>query len=172
MKKKFQTYTVPYRRKREGKTNYKKRLKLLKSSRLRLVVRRSLRYINAQVIEYNATGDKVVASASSRELAKYGWKHNTANMPAAYLTGLLLGAKAKKSKLNNLVLDMGLYGPIKGSKIFACMKGVVDAGVKIAHSSEILPSEARIKGEHIAKFNPKSTSITKDVEEVSKKVTQ
>ena len=45
------TYTVPFRRKREGKTNYKKRLGLLKSKSLRLVVRKSNKHILVQLVD-------------------------------------------------------------------------------------------------------------------------
>ncbi len=46
-------------------------------------------------------------------------------------------------------MDIGLQTPQKGAKIFASLKGIVDAGVEIPHSEDILPSEERIRGEHI-----------------------
>ena len=42
-------HVLPYRRKREGRTNYKKRLALLKSGQPRLVIRRSNRYLQFQL---------------------------------------------------------------------------------------------------------------------------
>ncbi len=139
--------TVLFRRKREGKTNYKKRLTLLKTSVPRLVVRKSNKNIVAQVVKYAAVGDVVVKTASSSELKKYGWKANTGNMPSAYLVGLLL---AKKSEDKEMVLDLGLQTPIAGSRLFAVVKGCIDGGLVIEHSEEILPSEDRIRGKHIA----------------------
>ena len=50
--KTHKTRAAAYRRKREGKTDYRKRLRLLLSGKPRLVIRRSLRDISAQVIEY------------------------------------------------------------------------------------------------------------------------
>ena len=90
---------VNYRRKREGKTNYKKRLKLLLSKKPRLVIRRSLNNISLQIIEYQTNGDKIIVGTNSSELKKMGWTANTGNIPAAYLTGLLLAKKAKWVKL-------------------------------------------------------------------------
>ena len=92
--------SVPFRRKREGKTNYKKRLKILLHRKPRLVIRKSLNSIIAQIVEYNADGDKVVLSAHSKELGKFGWKPNKGNLPSAYLIGLLIGKKAKENGAN------------------------------------------------------------------------
>ncbi len=140
------TYTVPYRRKRQGKTNYKKRLFLLKSSLPRLVVRKSNRHILVQLVEYSDKGDRVMITVTSRQLLKYGWNLSTSNIPAAYLVGLILGKAAKGKKA---VLDLGLQMPQAGSKIFAALKGAVDGGLDIAYSEKVLPPEERIIGSHI-----------------------
>ena len=144
------TFTVRYRRKREGKTDYKTRRKLLTGSVLRIVARRSLKNIWLQVIEFKPDGDKVLVSAHSRELRKLGWKGGLNNMPAAYLCGLLLGKKAKAKKITNAVYDIGLNVSVKGAVWYAALKGIVDAGISVPHAKETLPSEQRIKGEHIA----------------------
>ena len=65
---------IPFRRKREGKTNYKKRIAFLTSEKPRLVIRKSLKNITAQIVIYEPKGDKVIASACSAELTKLGWK--------------------------------------------------------------------------------------------------
>ena len=140
------TFKMPFRRRREGKTNYKKRLKLLLSKKPRLVVRKSLKYIRAQIVEFDKKGDKTLASAFSRELKKLGWKYACDNLPAAYLTGLLIGKRALEKGISEAVLDMGLYPSTKGSRIYACVKGALDAGLKIPCSEDVLPSEERIKG--------------------------
>src|SRR3989344_6735019 len=101
--KESNTYTVPLRRKREGKTNYRKRLRMLLSNKLRLVVRRSLNNISAQIIEYRQNGDRVVACAHSMELKKFGWKTDGGNTPSAYLVGLLLGKKAKEKGIKEAI---------------------------------------------------------------------
>ena len=139
---------VPFKRKREGKTDYKKRLKLLASMRPRLVIRKSLKNLSAQIIEYDPKGDKVSVSAHSRELIKMGWKGYRRNLPAAYLVGLLCGARAKSKGLKEAVLDLGLYPSIKGSVLYAALKGVVDAGIDVPHDKSILPSEERLFGAH------------------------
>jgi len=146
-------YRVPWRRRREGKTNYYKRLKLIKSGKPRLVVRKSNKYIIVQVAVPAIEGDKIIAAAHSRELVKkYGWNGGTGNTPAAYLTGLLAGLRAKEKGVGEAVLDIGLHEPIKGARVFAALKGALDAGLEIPHSEEILPSEDRIRGEHIAEW--------------------
>ncbi|MBW2982257.1 50S ribosomal protein L18 [Candidatus Woesearchaeota archaeon] len=166
---KQKTYNVQFRRKREGKTNYKKRLKLLLAGKPRLVIRPSLKNIIVQIIEYHPKGDKVIVAAHSSELDKLGWKFNKGNMPAAYLTGLLAGQKGKDNGVKETILDIGLASPVKGSRIFACLKGVIDGGIKVPVSEEILPKEDRIKGSHITKY---AESIKGKENEYSKKFSE
>lgn len=141
--------TVPYRRKREGKTNYKKRLHLLISRQHRLVIRASLNNIVVQLVEYHPEGDKVLVSASSKELTKLGWNHNKGNLPASYLTGQLFGKKAKGKKYTEAILDLGLQTRVKGSRIYTALKGVVDSGFTVPHDESIFPDEDRLRGTHI-----------------------
>ena len=144
--------TIRFRRKREGKTNYNKRLRLLLSSKPRLVVRPSLKGMTVQVITAEKIGDRVLAASHSNELKKLGWKFNCGNTPSAYLTGLITAKKAIKKGIKEAILDIGLRKPVKGGRIFACLKGTVDAGLKVPFSENILPSQERIKGEHIIKY--------------------
>lgn len=160
------TDTVPFRRKRKGLTNYKKRLKLLLSGKRRLVIRKSLNNILAQVVEYTPTGDKVVLSSHSSELNKFGWKASKGSIPGAYLTGLLLGKKAKEKGLNDFILDIGFNKSAKGGRVYAALKGVFDCGINVPHSEEILPSEDRIRGEHIKKY---AALVKKDSEAYKKR---
>ncbi len=141
-------FQVHFRRRREGRTDYQKRLSLLKSRKPRLVVRKTLRSVIAQVVQFSEKGDLVLARADSKELSDYGFagKRNT---HSAYLTGLLVGKKAAKAGVKDFVLDIGLYAPTKGSLLFACCKGAVDAGLHTAFSIESFPSEARMHGEHV-----------------------
>ena len=145
-------YRVPFRRRREGKTNYRLRLKLLLSRKPRLVARKSLNNMIAQLVAYDEKGDKVLVSAHSRELVKMGYKGHCGNIPAAYLTGLLLGKKALKEGYNEAVLDIGLNAATKGAAVFAILKGAVDAGMDIPHSEDILPEEERINGSHVKEY--------------------
>lgn len=142
---------VAKRRKREQKTNYKKRLKLLISGKSRLVVRLSNNNITAQIVDYSEKGDKIVASAHSAELKRLGWKFSTGNIPAAYLVGMLVAKKAKEKGVKEAILDIGMKKPVKGSRVFACLKGAVDNGLKIPYSKEMLPNNDRTGGKHIKK---------------------
>lgn len=140
------------RRRIEGKTDYRHRLALLKSGKTRLVVRKTNRYIIVQFIDYNRNGDIVRAYALSKELARYGWKHGTKNLPAAYLTGYLAGLRAMKEGIREAVLDIGRHPSTKGSRLYAALKGAIDAGIMVNHGEEILPDESRIRGAHIAEY--------------------
>jgi len=150
---KVPSYNVPYRRRREGKTNYHRRKKLILSGLPRLVARKTNKHIIAQIIEAHVEGDRVITSAHSSELRKkYGWLGSLKNLPAAYLTGLLCGYRALNIGVKKAVLDIGLHSPTKGARVFAVLKGCVDAGVEIPHGEEILPDEDRIKGQHISDY--------------------
>ncbi len=142
-------YRVPFRRRREGKTDYRYRLRLLKSGLPRAIFRKSNRYITVQIAEFSEKGDIIVASTNSKELSKYGWKRSFDSTPATYLTAYLTGKKALKKGIKEAVFDMGLYVPTKGSRAFAALKGLVDAGLEIPHGENELPDESRIKGEHL-----------------------
>ncbi len=146
------SYRVQLRRRREGKTDYQARKALVTSRKPRLVTRASIRNVEVQIIIAKPHGDEVLASANSRELLKsYGWRAPTGNIPAAYLTGLLCGVKAKAAGINEAILDIGLVSPTKGSKIFAILSGVVDGGVEVPHREDKIVKE-RLKGDHIAKY--------------------
>ena len=132
------TYHVPFRRRREGKTNYYRRRELLKSGKIRLVVRCTLSHTIVQFAKAELEGDRILVSATSKELInKYGWKAPTGNLPAAYLTGFLAGLKAKKAGIDEAILDVGIKKPVRGSRIYAGLKGVLDAGVFVSHSKEV-----------------------------------
>jgi large subunit ribosomal protein L18 len=142
-------YKVPRRRRREGKTDYKRRINQLKSDHPRAVIRKSLRNIRVQFVEFHMKGDRIIIGAEGYELEKFGWKGSTSNIPAAYLTGYLAGKRAKSAGVEKAVLDIGLNTPTRGSKIFASLKGLLDAGIDIPHNEEVIPSEERIQGVHI-----------------------
>ena len=125
---------MPHRRRKEQRTDYHQRLRLLKSGQPRLVVRLSNSSITCQIVLHDPKGDKTIASATSFELRKHGWKGNTGNMPAAYLTGYLCGHKAKKKGTKEAIMDMGLHHSVKGSRIYSALKGAIDAGLTIPHS--------------------------------------
>ena len=158
-------YTVKYRRKREGRTNYKKRLNLLKGKTDRLIIRKTNTQIILQIARYEPDGDKIIVTTRSTELRKKGWKHSCKNLPAAYLAGLILAKKAKEKKIKKVILDSGLRTPLKGSRTFSALKGVTDGGLNVPVNEEIYPTEERIKGEHVT-YLEKHKTITQDFEKI------
>ena len=146
--------TVNYRRKRELKTDYKKRLKLLFSNKPRLVVRLSNQRIIAQIVEFHSKGDLVKVEANSSYLKNLGWSYSFKNTSAAYLTGLLIAKKAIKSGYREAIMDTGFFTVLKGSRIFAFLRGALDGGLSIPHGEDkaIFPSDERISGKHIKDY--------------------
>jgi large subunit ribosomal protein L18 len=143
-------YKVPFRRRREGRTDYRRRLKLLQSGEVRAVVRKSNRNVTVQFVSFDGPGDRVVASAVSTELKDLGWTRSGKSTPGAYLTGLLAGRRAKGKGVESAVLDIGLREPVKGAVVFAALKGVLDAGVEIRHGDDVVPDEDRLAGKHMS----------------------
>lgn len=139
------------RRRIENKTNYRRRLGLLKSNSLRLVIRKTNRYLILQIIESKNSEDKVVHSASTKELLKLGWPEaksgSLKSVSASYLAGLALGKKAKDVK-GRLVLDLGLIPNTKGSRVYAAVKGIADSGIKINYDEKVIPSKESIEGKN------------------------
>jgi Ribosomal protein L18 len=146
-------YTSTFRRIREKKTNYRKREKLLVGKRDFVTVNVSDQNISAQLIRPDLLGDKVMASVHSNELLSYGWKGSRKNIPSCYLVGLLLGKKCLQKKISSAILYIGKRHFT--TKIAACLKGLSEAGLEMPFSENILPSEDRIQGNHIADYAKK-----------------
>lgn len=146
-------YRVAFRRRREGRTDYRRRLALLQSRQPRVVVRRSLTSVRVQLVAYAPEGDRVLASADGRELGELGLQGTSGkSVPAAYLTGLLAGTRARAAGVQRAVLDLGRQAPTRGGRVFAALKGVLEAGVEVPHDADVLPGEGRLRGEHIEGF--------------------
>jgi len=139
---------LKYKRRREGKTDYKARFFLLKGGLPRLVVRKTNKYILAQVTIAKEAQDFVEMGISSKHLASLGWTFSFKNLPAAYMTGFLLGKKALEKNIKKMIIDTGIIKSTKGSKIYAFVKGVIDSGVEIPHDAKVFPDNSRILGEH------------------------
>ena len=166
------TYYVTLKRNRQRKTNYRKRTALLLSRKHFIVIKISDQNVSSQVLKPTINGDIVVCSAHSRELQKYGWKGSMNNLPACYLTGFLLGKKSIANGTDTAILYTGTDSFT--SRIAACLKGVVAAGVKVPVSEEKMPSDDRIAGNHIveyakilkeddeAKYNSKFSTVIKN----------
>jgi len=109
--------------------------------------------VSVQLVKAEPAGDHVIVSAKSSELQALGWKAACGNMPAAYLTGLLIGNRAKAKGVSNAILDIGLSARGPGSRIFAAAKGALDGGLAIPIDKKALPGEDRIRGNHIVNYS-------------------
>ncbi|MCI4322664.1 MAG: 50S ribosomal protein L18 [Thermoplasmata archaeon] len=143
-------YRVPFRRRRDGTTDYRHRLKLLLSERPRAVVRFSNKRVIVALTTYDPVGDRVVASAESLELPEIGFPagslHST---PAAYLTGYLAGLRAKKVGATDAILDAGLRHTTAGGRLLSAVKGLRDAGLEVPCGRDDFPSADRLNGSHL-----------------------
>jgi len=158
----------------------------------RIVVRQANKDITAQIIYARIDGDMVLSAAYSHELRRYGITVGLTNYAAAYCTGLLLARRVlKKLKLDSVYkglekitgedyqvesiddqpgafrccLDVGLQRTTTGAKMFAVLKGALDGGLNIPHSTKRFPGynketkkydakahRDRIFGKHIATY--------------------
>lgn len=96
----YKRYQVKFRRRREAKTDYYARQRLIiqdknkyKSPKYRLVVRFTNTDVVCQLIAADLTHDVCLASAYAHELSRYGVKVGLTNYAAAYCTGLLLARR-------------------------------------------------------------------------------
>ena len=138
-----------FRRRESGETDYRRRLKLLRSREMRAVVRVSNTRITCQLVDWKSDGDRVILSCTGSDLVKrHGWPEDMSqkSVPASYLTGYALGKAAVTAGHDSAVLDIGLSASTSGSRVFAALKGMVDAGMEIPHGDEIFPSDERIEG--------------------------
>ena len=158
-----------FKRRRDGETDYRRRMKLLRGETPRAVVRISNTQTICQLVEFNPDGDIVIASVNGKALVdKYSWPEDASrkSIPAAYLTGFALAKNAISSGHESAILDIGLSASSKGSRVFAALKGMIDAGLGIPHGEDVLPDEDRINGMHIdASMGDKVKKSIKAIEE-------
>ena len=120
-------------------------------------------------------GTQVVEEPNGKiSLMCFSMDSGTTVTPPAELVKLSAGdttyletLEAALSTVKEVIVDLGLQKSIKGSKLYAALKGVVDAGIMIPHSEEILPGEGRLKGEHIQK---NKDAIIKSFEDIKGKL--
>ncbi len=151
------------KRRRENRTDYKKRMNLLKSSSPRIIFRRTNKYIIAQYVTSKEAQDKIEYGITSKSLLEYGWPKEVEgslnSLPASYLTGFLFGKKILeknflkelKAKNQNPIIDIGLARKIHKNRFFAFLKGLKEAGIKIKCKEEFFPEEDKIKGKLLKK---------------------
>ena len=157
------------RRRKEGKTDYGIRAKLLKGGVPRLIFRKSNRYITAQYAVSNEARDKIITGTTSKILLKYGWPEDMEgslkSLPASYLTGLFFGKKIIEKKLEIPIMDIGMIRNVGKSRIFSFIKGLIDSGVRIKCEEEFFPEEERIKGKNLKRdFSVMFGKIKKQIE--------
>lgn len=161
------------RRRKEQKTDYSKRFKLLKSGKPRVTFRRTNKYIISQYVVSEEAKDKTVLGITSKDLFEYGWPKEFSNslksIPATYLTGFLIGKNILEKKLEMPIVDLGMHKKIRKNKLFAFLKGLIDAGIKIECPKEYFPEEERIEGKNLKKDFSESFKKIKDKIEGSKK---
>lgn len=155
-------YVHIFRRRREGKTDYRKRRGIIVGRSPFLSVRVSGRYIYAQILRPTASGDVTICATSSRDLTKFGWKGPSKNLPGAYLTGFYLGQLARQTNVKNAIVYSGVGRFIHGSRIASVINGAKEAGLEIGVDEESLPDEKRTKGTHIAEYAKKLESEDKE----------
>jgi len=148
-------YRVHFRRRREGKTDYRVRLRLLRSGEARAVVRFSARRVRVAIVRYDPLGDRIVAAAESAELGRLGFPASSlSSTPAAYLTAYLAGLRSKSAGAESVILDTGLRHPTEGGRLSAALKGLLDPGVEVPHGEGGFPSADRLNGAHLPKPLP------------------
>ncbi|MBU2562654.1 MAG: 50S ribosomal protein L18 [Nanoarchaeota archaeon] len=141
------------RRRKDHKTDYLKRIKLLKSGKPRIVFRRTNKYFLVQYVISKQAQDKILLGLNSKQLLKYGWpkeaEGSLKSITASYLTGFLTGKRIISKKLDSPIIDFGMIRAIHKAKPYAFLKGLIDSGIKINCKEEAFPTEERIQGGHL-----------------------
>ena len=156
-----------FKRRRNGETDYRRRMKMLRGGFARAVVRVTNTQIICQLVNYEPTGDTVKISIDGRTLVeKYGWPIDASrkSIPASYISGYAMAKAAIAAGHKEAVLDIGLAASTPGNRVFAALKGMVDAGMEIPYGESVLPDDDRINGSHI------DDSIAKAVEAAKKSI--
>jgi len=169
----FKRFQVAKRRRREGKTDYYARRKMVRQDKnkfnnrkYRVIVRFTNKRCICQCAYATLRGDVVVAAAASNELSAFGIAVGHKNYAAAYATGLLLARRVlKKFGLDEkfkgkeeldgeeyhvededneqrpfkCILDVGLRRTCVGHRMWGALKGAVDGGLHIPHSTKNFP---------------------------------
>lgn len=144
---------VSKRRRKEAKTDYAKRIKLLKSNSPRIVFRKTNRYLIAQYVISKEAKDIIKLGTNSKELLKFGWPKESAgslkSVSAAYLLGLLISKKIKEKELDVPIVDFGMIQMLHKTKTYSFLKGLKEGGLNINCEDKFCPEENRLKGEHL-----------------------
>ena len=141
------------KRRKENKTDYLKRIGLLKSNSPRIVFRKTDRYVITQYVTSKEAQDRIEEGVTSKNLFEYGWpkefKGSLKSIPACYLTGLLIGRRILKNKMEKPIADSGMSRTVHKNRFFAFLRGLKDSGIKIECEEQFFPAEDRIMGKHL-----------------------
>ncbi|XP_039030681.1 60S ribosomal protein L5-like [Hibiscus syriacus] len=112
----FKRFQVKFKRRREGKTDYRARNRLINQDKnkyntpkYRFVARFTNKDIVAQIVHASISGDIVLAAAYAHELPRYGLEVGLTNYAAAYCVGLLLARRT----LKQLEMDADYEGNVE-----------------------------------------------------------
>lgn len=183
----FKRYQVKFKRRREGRTDYYARKRLViqdknkyNTPKYRMIVRFTNKDCVCQIAYSKIEGDVIICAAYAHELPRYGVKVGLTNYAAAYCTGLLLARRIlNKFGLDKIYagnedvngdeylvesldgqpgafrcyLDVGLSRTTTGARVFGAMKGAVDGGLEIPHSTKRFPGYDGESGEFHAEVH-------------------
>ena len=140
-----------FKRRRSGRTDYRRRLRMLRGGAPRAVVRVSNTQVTCQLVEFGMGGDSIVASVNGKTLVKHGWPAGASrkSVPACYIAGYALAKSAIAAGHDSAILDIGLASSSPGGRVFAALRGMVDAGLDVPHGADVLPDDDRVNGTHI-----------------------
>jgi len=146
------SYKALLRRRRDGKTDYRRRRQLVVGRRPFVTVFVGGKNVLVQIHEAKPQGDLVLVSSHSKQLERMGWRASRKSIPASYLTGYLAGLKAITRGVGETVLYTGVKNFVAGSRVAAAVKGLRDAGLKVLSDPATFPSEERLRGEHVSRY--------------------
>lgn len=153
-----------YKRRRNGETDYRRRMRMLRGGSARAVVRVTNTQTICQLVDYETSGDNITVSIDGKMLVnKFNWPLDASrkSVPASYLSGYAMGKAAITAGHDEAILDIGLASSTPGNRVFAALKGMVDAGLDIPHSDDVLPEDDRISGAHIGDSIAAAVETTK-----------
>merc|ERR1712216_601588 len=154
----FKRYQVKYKRRRDGKTDYRQRLKLTRqdknkysSPKYRLVVRFTNKDIVCQIMYATITGDKCICAAYAHELPKSGLKVARRALKKLGLDEIYEGCTEPdgedfhveevegEKRPFRCLLDVGLRATNRGGRVWGALKGACDGGLDIPHNEKRYP---------------------------------
>ena len=164
MMAKGRTQRLRFTRSRTAEPDSPRRMRMLTGGVPRAVVRISNTQVTCQLVSYENEGDRVLAAATGKTLVdKHKWPLDASrkSVPACYLAGMAMGKQAMDAGHKEAILDIGLAASTRGGRVYAALRGMMEAGLDIPHSEDVLPSDERVNGSHIDEGLAKAVEKTK-----------